>query len=266
MSVDQLVSPTPGFVPTCCGTTTTKRYIGATVFVDHLSNFTYARLMTEMNAEATVEAKLAFERVCNAHGVQVTHYHAENGLFDSKVFKAYVTKAQQTLSFCGVNSHHQNGKAEQRIKDVTEGARTSLLHAAYRWPNAVSPLLWPSGLKNYVNLKNSLPTRFVPGGKEGIRKLPDRYYSSPIHRLSGTEVEANLDQFHPFGSPVYVLEKYLQSQKSHNKWSDRARVGIFMCHYPHHYTGVPLVLNTQSGNVSPQFHCIYDDNFNTYKQ
>ena len=39
-----------------------------------------------------------------------------------------------------------------------------------------------------------------------------------------------------------------------------------MCHSPHHSTSVPLVLNTQSGNVSPQFHCIYDDNFNTCKR
>ena len=79
-------------------------------------------------------------------------------------------------------------------------------------------------------------------------------------------MEANLDQSHPFVSPVYVLENSLQSKKSHNKWSDRARVGIFMCHYPHHSTSVPLVLNTQSGNVSPQFHCIHDDNFNNCKQ
>ena len=130
----------------------------------------------------------------------------------------------------------------------------------------MSPSLWPAALKNYVKLKNSLPTQFVPRGKEGGRKLPDRYDSSPISRLSGTEVEANLDQFHLFGSTVYVLENYLQSQKSHNKWSDRARVGIFMCHSPHHSTSVPLVLKTQSGNVSPQFHCIYNDNFNTCKQ
>ena len=61
--VDQLVIPTPVLVPMHRGTTTTKRYIGATIFVDHFYNFTYAHLMTEMNAETTVEAKLAFERV-----------------------------------------------------------------------------------------------------------------------------------------------------------------------------------------------------------
>ena len=133
------------------------------------------------------------------------HYHADNGLFDTKVFKSSVTKAQHTLSFFGVNSHNQNGKAEQRIKYVTDGERNSILHRARRWPKSVSPLLWPAALKNYVNLKNLLPARFIPGGKEGRRKLPDSYDSSPISRLSETEVKANLDHFHLFGSPVYVL-------------------------------------------------------------
>ena len=42
ISIDQLISPTPGFVPTHRGRPTTARYIGATVFVDHYSDFTDA--------------------------------------------------------------------------------------------------------------------------------------------------------------------------------------------------------------------------------
>jgi hypothetical protein len=106
---------------------------------------------------------------------------------------------------------------------------------------------------------------FVPGEKLGKTKLPDQYDQSPISKLSGTEVEANLDDFHPFGSPVYVLEQALQSQQSHTKWTDRSRVGIFLCHSPNHSSSVPLVLNTQTGNVSPQFHCIFDDDFSSCK-
>ncbi|CAJ1954061.1 unnamed protein product [Cylindrotheca closterium] len=86
ISVDKLASPTPGFVPTHRGTLTTMRYTGATVFVDHFSDFTYIHLMTEMNAETAVLAKLAFKRECATHGVPVRHYHADNGLFDTKLF------------------------------------------------------------------------------------------------------------------------------------------------------------------------------------
>jgi hypothetical protein len=45
VSVDQLVSPTMGFVPTHCGIPITKRYTGATIFVDHFSDFTYTHLI-----------------------------------------------------------------------------------------------------------------------------------------------------------------------------------------------------------------------------
>jgi hypothetical protein len=131
VSIDQLVSPTAGFVPTHRGTPTVQRYVGATVFVDHHSDFTYVHLMIKMNAETTAEAKLAFERVAASYGATVRHYHSDNGLFDTKAFKASISKAGQTLSFCGVNAHHQNGKTKNRIKDITTGGRTALLHAAH---------------------------------------------------------------------------------------------------------------------------------------
>jgi hypothetical protein len=111
-----------------------------------------------------------------------------------------------------------------------------------------------------------MPTEFTPGGKQGRRKLLDLYNKSPLSRFSGTEVESNLDHFHPFGSPVYMLESSLQALKSHNKWIDRSRVGIYMCQSPNHASNVPLVLNTQPGNVSPQLHCIYDNEFSTCKR
>ena len=44
---------------------------------------------------------------------------------------------------------------------------------------------------------------------------------------------------------------------------ERSKVGIFLCHSPNHAASVPLILNTQTGMVSPQFHIIFDDNFGT---
>jgi hypothetical protein len=264
--MDQLISPTEGFVPIHRGTPTLQRYIGATIFVDHFSDFTYVHLMTEMNAKATVEAKLAFERITSSHSVTIKHYHADNGLIHTKKFKTSVSRAGQTLSFCGVNAHHQNGKPENKIKDVTTGGRTALLHAAHRWPKAINASLWPASLKHYTNLRNSMPTEFRAGAKIGRKKLPDEYDKSPESRFSGSEVETNLDHFHPFGSPVYVLENSLQALQSHNKWIDCSKVGIYLCHSPNHVSSVPLILNTQTGLVSPQFHCIYDNEFSTCKR
>ena len=33
--------------------------------------------------------------------------------------------------------------------------------------------------------------------------------------------------------------------------------------FPHHASSVPLVLSTQTGLISPQFHCVFDDDFDT---
>ena len=93
VSVDQLISPTLGFVPMHRGRPTFKRYIGATIFVDHFSDFTYCHLMIKMNTETTVEAKTAFERLAHSHNVNIRHYHCDNGLFDIKIFKASILSA-----------------------------------------------------------------------------------------------------------------------------------------------------------------------------
>ena len=175
-------------------------------------------------------------------------------------------KAKQTISFCGVNAHHQNGKAERRIKDITENARTCLLHTSHRWPKAIHASLWPYTLKHYVNLRNNQPSTFIAGGKNERKKIPDKFINSPTSKFSGVETHVNLKVFHPFDSPVYVLANELQARQSHNKWTDRSRVGIFLQDSPNHSSSVPLVLNTSSGNVSPQFHCMYDDSFDTCRR
>ena len=268
VSVDQMKSEVPGIVPTFRGFLVLQRYEGATVFVDHYSRFAYVHLQTKLDGEQTVEAKQAFERLAASHGVRVRHYHADNGIFADSMFRQAVQTAHQTMTFCGVNAHHQNGVAERMIKELSEGARTSLLHAMHRWPKAIHPALWPAALKHHCNIHNSLPTTYRPGnGLKGKKKVPASFDGSPLSKFTGTTVEPNLEHFHPFGSPVYVLENSLQQYNTmYDKWKERSRVGIFMCHSPHHATSVPLVLNTQTGHVSPQFHVIYDDNFETVRK
>ena len=64
---------------------------------------------------------------------------------------------------------------------------------------------------------------------------------------------------------MYVLQAPLQTGGPFPKWNERSQVGIFLCHSPHHAASVPLILSTQTGLVSPQFHCVFDDRFETVK-
>ena len=81
VSVDQMVSPTPGLVSQRTGKFTTKRYKYATVFVDHVYRFSYIYLQKTATVEKTLEAKKAFESYAASHNVKILNYHADNGIF-----------------------------------------------------------------------------------------------------------------------------------------------------------------------------------------
>ena len=92
---------------------------------------------------------------------------------------------------------------------MTTGARTALLHEAHQWPNEMHASLCPAAIKNYANLRNSIPAIFKPETYHGRNKIPLTYDSSPIAQLSAYKVELNLEHFHPFVSPVYVIKTSL---------------------------------------------------------
>lgn len=88
---------------------------------------------------------------------------------------------------------------------------------------------------------------------------------SPLEQFSRSDVRPNTRYWQPFGCPVYVLDNELQSAHKINKWIERSRVGLYLGRSPHHARSVALVLNLQTGHVSPQFHVSFDPCFQTVK-
>jgi hypothetical protein len=252
VSVDQLESPIPGLIGQMKGILTKKRYKVATVFVDHFTNLSYVHLQTSTNALETLEAKHEFERFAQSCGVQIRHYHADNGRFAESVWKDDIQKKGQQLTFSGVGAHHQNGRAEKRIRDLQDLARTSLIHAHRRWPEAIDARLWPYALRHANHALNSTPF----GGES----------KSPVEKFCGFEAAPTLDQHHPFGCPAYALDGKIQSGKKAPKWELRARLAINLGPSLQHAGSVGLVLSLSTGLVSPQFHVRYDDAFETLQQ
>ena len=60
-----------------------------------------------------------------------------------------------------------------------------------------------------------------------------------------------------------MFDPTLQQGSKFPKWQPRSRCGIFVGFSPVHSSDVPLILNTQTGHISPQFHVVFDDNFST---
>ena len=86
VSVDQLISPTPGFIAYMCGILTTKRYTCATVYINQASKLGFVWIQKTTAAKETVEGKKEFEKYAQDRGVQIQHYHTDNGIFKSKAW------------------------------------------------------------------------------------------------------------------------------------------------------------------------------------
>ena len=113
VSVDQMVSPTPGLIAQMTGKLTTKIYKYATVFVDHFSRFSYVYLQKTATVEETLESNKAFEIYADSHHVQILNYHADNRIF---IANDWIKDCQsepnpQGMSFSGVDAHHTNAIA-----------------------------------------------------------------------------------------------------------------------------------------------------------
>jgi hypothetical protein len=126
VSVYQLESPIPGFLGQMKGRLTKQRYKAATVFVDNMSNMSYVHLQTSTNTEETLNTKIEFEKRVSTYGLKILHYHADNGRFAETIWRDDILSKGQRLTFSGVGAHHQYGRAEKKIRDLQDMARTSL--------------------------------------------------------------------------------------------------------------------------------------------
>jgi hypothetical protein len=66
-----------------------------------------------------------------------------------------------------------------------------------------------------------------------------------------------------FGCPIYFLDAALQDGHKIPKWAPRACLGIFLGFSTLHSSQVPIVMNVDTGKISPQFHIIFDNKFKT---
>ena len=83
-------------------------------------------------------------------------YHADNGHFAEPAFVKDCESKYQQLTFCGVGAHHQNAIVERRIKEITLGSQTLLLHAKHHWPEYITTMLWPFTVKSMQDMCNNL--------------------------------------------------------------------------------------------------------------
>jgi hypothetical protein len=68
---------------------------------------------------------------------------------------------------------------------------------------------------------------------------------------------------HPLFFSVYVLDRRMQEGTSPHKWTKRTTQKVYVGHLHHYSKSVPMVWDPKTILVSPQFHVMFDENFDT---
>ncbi len=191
--MDQMVSAQPGLIPKMSGRLTNLRVMGSVIFADHFSDHVYVYLMKDLTLAEKLMVKYTYEKYLASLGVESKVYHADIGCFADKGFRDDCILSNQIITFCGVGNHHQNGIAERKIKDITLGGRTLLLHAKRMFPEYISTILWPFAVKCYEDRMNHL--------------VHPANGHTPFEMLAGLDsAPIRISDFHTFGCPCYVLD------------------------------------------------------------
>jgi hypothetical protein len=254
VSCDQYMSPSKGrLIHTRGKESSSQQYVGGTIFVDHATNFLFNNHQVNLTATSTVASKHKCESSFDEYGVQIKQYAADNHPFRSTAWVADCAVQQQLpTKHSGVGAHHQV-LAERNIQTIFNWSRADLLHFVLHWPQVAKNRddLWPFAVDYAVYMHNHLPTR-------DSRISPVELFTNTIFANYN-----HLTRAHVFGCPVYVLDPRLQDSKKIPKWTIRSRRGIYLGVSKSHSSTVHLVLNPETGVISPQYHCIFDDTFST---
>jgi hypothetical protein len=247
VSSDGMKAGIPGKVFSTHGTPTTKTYRYATFWIDHFSKFVYITLHDSKRAEDLLKSKLEFEEFAARYGVNISHIRADNGAYTAKILADDCRKKQQTLSFCAVGAHWQNGVAERFIGTLVTRARTILLHAMSKWPQVVTESMWPFALRYMVNFHNA--------------SILQSKQATPFSLFTGEDPPYTLQDFRVFGSPCYVLAKRLQDGDNYQKWKSRCWLGMYIGTSNCHASSIPLIYNPMTSHITPQYHVTHDESF-----
>ena len=107
------------------------------MMVDNSFDCMFHFLQASDEGSQSEEAKHEFETFARNCGVKIKNCHAENHIFNNKLFKESCMSARQTQSLCCVDSHHQKGIDERKIKTAMSLARSMLLTAMTKWHSTI---------------------------------------------------------------------------------------------------------------------------------
>jgi hypothetical protein len=195
-----------------------------------------------LTSDETLQAKEPYEEMCHDHGILVQSYRSDNAAaFTSQEHVSKLLVFRQVMRFAGVGANHHIGGAEQLIGTVMSMARTTMLHAAIHWPDSAKTTLWPMAVACTAFLCNHVLNK-------STGTLPNDLFTKTCW------AQSKLHDLHVWRCSVHVLDGTIACGKKAPKWKPWSERAICMGLSPKHTSQVPLVLNQQTGFITPQSH------------
>jgi hypothetical protein len=221
------------------------------LFVDHKKRLVNPSFQESKTAAEVCRSKCENEKFAQRYHITVDSYHADNGAFRSETFQKVIDSKDQKLNFSGVNAQWQNGLVERSNGTLCAAARSMLNHAISKWDKTITPELWPFAIQQAATIYNT------------TKRRSRDYDISPWEQFTGKRSKLNQSDMHPLFCPVYVLDRRMQEGTSPPKWTKRTTQKVYVGHLHHYSRSVPMVWDPKTKLVSPQFHVMFDDHFDT---
>jgi hypothetical protein len=84
-----------------------------------MSSLVYATFHSSKATDELVSSKNEFETWVSHFNIKIMNIRADNGVYSAKVLRDACDRQQQSLTFCGIGAHWQNGIAEHFIGVIT---------------------------------------------------------------------------------------------------------------------------------------------------
>jgi hypothetical protein len=223
------------------------------LFVDHKTRLVYPSFQESKTTSEACRSRCDYEKFAKGYNVTVDSYHADNGAFRSETFQKSIEDKNQKIHFSGVNAQWQNGLVERSSGTLCAAARSMLNHAISRWDKTITAERWPFEIQHAATMYNTTKWR------------SHDYVISPWEQFTGERSKLDQTDMHPLLCPVYVIDQQMQEGTSPPKWTKRTTQKIYVGHLHRYSKSVPMVWDPKTKLVSPQFHVMFDDNFDTVK-
>ena len=138
--------------------------------------------------------------------------------------------------------------------DLQDLTRAQLIYAISTWIHCITANMWPYAMHMANEALNNTPS------------LHDKHHWTPMQVFTSKQVNINAKHYKPFGCPIFVLDAALQTSQTFHKWKKRSKVGMYLGQSPHYGRKISLMLNLNTGLVSPWFHTEYDPTFGILQQ